>query len=377
MDALLAALDAARIAVYICVDRGGDLVPLHVNTYSAGRLGLTVEESLAMPWIETVAPHERDRLATLVARVRLNETAPPAVMEIDLLHRDGTPVPSEMTILQVETDQGRAFVCMTRDLRYVTSLEADRMAVVGALAAGIAHEINNPLTYVLLHLRSVRRELGDDAAPGTADAARRIDEAYAGAERIRAITRSVMMFAAAPVAPVDVDVGTIVQSALRLARPELESRARVVVQVFPVARVRAHEPRLGQTVLSMLLFASAGFPGDDPTLNRVVVAVEMRGGDVVFEVTDNGSELTDQDLVRALDPAYVVRKHGDALGFGLGMAKAIAVALGGRLAVAHRPGGGVVTTLALPALPEAAEGDAVGAGAGAVAGKTGAGVGVG
>jgi two-component system, NtrC family, sensor kinase len=352
LHAVLAALDDARIGVYVCVVRDGLVVPLYVNACSAGRLGYTVEESLQVPWVSTLAPYEQPRLLALLMRVRSGE-AVPAVLELDLWHKDGTPVPSEISITQLETDHGMTYVSMTRDRRYLSSLEADRMAVVGALAAGVAHEINNPLTYVLLHLRSLRRSIEEWGVGHVLDAARRVDEAYAGAERIRAITRSVMTFAAAPGAPVDVDLGAVVQSALRLARPELESRARVVCQMFPVSPVRAHEPRLGQTVLSMLLFASAGFTGDDPTLNRVVVAVEMRDDQVVFEVTDNGSDLSDAELAQALDPACVVRKTGDAPGFGLGLARAIAMAAGGRLLIAHRPGGGVIATLTLPAIAAA------------------------
>jgi len=354
IDALLAALDVARIGVYILAQRGAELVPTHANTTSAARLGYTVAEAVALSWMETIAEHERPRVLALLARVMRGEPAP-AVLEIDLLHRDGSFVASEVTITQLATDAGVMFVSMTHDRRYLSSLEADRMAVVGALAAGIAHEINNPLTYVLLHLRSLRRSIEEWGTGHVLDAARRVDEAFAGGERIRAITRSVMTFAAAPGAPVDVDLGIVVQSALRIARPELESRARLVCQMFPVAAVRANEPRLGQTVLSMLLFANAGFSGDDPTLNRIVIAVEMRDDHVVLEVTDNGSELSDDELARAIDPQYVVRQSGDAPGFGLGMARAIAMGAGGRLAIGRRTGGGVITTLSLPSIAPAVD----------------------
>jgi two-component system, NtrC family, sensor kinase len=353
LDAVLAALDHARIGVFVSVERGGELCPIASNKCSAARLGYTVEEALAVPWLETLAPYERTRVIDMFQRVLAGEVAP-RLLEIDLLHKDGHCVPSELAMTQIAVDGGHAYVTMVHDRGHVSALEADRMAVVGALAAGIAHEINNPLTYVLLHLRSLRRSIEDWGTGHVVEAARRVDEAYAGAERIRAITRSVMTFAAAPGPPIDVDLGAVVQSALRLARPELESRARVVVQMFPVAAVRADEPRLGQTVLSMLLFSSAGFPGDDPTLNRVVVAVEMRDDQVVLEVADNGRDLSPEELARAFDPAFVVRSHPDAPAFGLGVAHAIAIGAGGRLVIALRPGGGVVTTLSLPQVPATA-----------------------
>jgi two-component system NtrC family sensor kinase len=349
IETLLAALDLARIGAQISMTQDGQLQPMYANRIGASRLGYTVEELQALPWLDTVAEHEQSRVVALLSRILAGETAP-AVLAVELRHRDGHPVPSELMLTQRDIPGGHLFVAIMRDLGYLPSLEADRMAVVGALAAGIAHEINNPLTYILLHLRSLRRTIEDGAGSQMVDAARRIDEAFAGAERIRAITRSVMTFAAAPGPPVDVDLGTVVQSALRIARPELEKNARVVCQIFPVSPVRAEEARLGQTVLSMLLFASAAFSGDDPTPNRVVIALEMRADHVVLEISDNGRDLSQEDLARSLDPAYIVRCHDDTPGFGLGMARAIAMGAGGRLEVAPRPGGGVTTTLSLPAV---------------------------
>jgi PAS domain S-box-containing protein len=348
---LLVALDQFGLGVHGYQIRDGGLHRLFVTTTGATRLGYSVEELLALPTDGAIAPHDRARVNELLRRVYAGE-APISTVEVDMLHKDGGAVPTEVVTVYRDDPGGRILISLMRDIGVQASrsmLETDRLAVVGALAAGIAHEINNPLTYILLHLRSLRRSVDEWAQGHVTEAARRTDEAYAGAERIRAIVRAVMTFAASPGAQVDVDLGAVVQSALRLARPELESRARVVCQMYPVQVVRADEPRLGQAVLSMLLFASAGFRGDDPTLNRILIAVEMRAGNVVLEVADNGRGLTPTETARVFEPTFV-RTSVEGPSYGLGVARAIAIGAGGQLAVGGRPGGGVVITLTLPAV---------------------------
>ena len=346
---ILAALDRAKIAVAVTLRRGEELEWIDANEYQAQRLGYTREELMALHPLAIVAHVERPRTDEIIRRIGGGGEQPPVFMELSLLHRDGHEVPSDVSTREVPTDDGGFIaVHLVRDLghgRAPSWLESDRLSVVGALAAGIAHEINNPLTYVLLHLRSLRRALDEGGLSRDIDVARLIDEAYAGADRIRAIVRAVNSLAASPGQPMDVDLGAIVQSALRLVRPELESRARVVCQFFPVALVHGEEPRLGQVVLSMMLFATAGFQGDDPTLNRVVLAVEMRDEEATFEVSDNGRDLTPGELERV---DSVIRRVGDLPGCSLAVARSIAMTAGGRLAIARRPGGGLRTTLSLP-----------------------------
>jgi signal transduction histidine kinase len=349
LASLQAALDGARIGVVVIAERAGALERWYANQASAAMLGYTVDEIWNVPVLDTIAPADLPRALELLGRVRDGVVAP-AVLELDCLHRDGSVVRTEIGVAQSDLagdPPGHLFACvlrdLTRDRSQVSLLEADRHAVVGALAAGIAHEIANPVTHVSLQLKTLRRTVGAND-----EAIKLIDDAYAGVERIRNIVRAVMMLAAPPGSPTAVDLGAVVQAALRMVRPSLETRARVVCQAEPVPTVHADEPRLAQAVLSMLLFAGGGFASDDPALNRVVIGVEARGDHVVLVVTDNGRDLTGDEIARVFDPSFVPRDEGGSPGFGLGMARAIAVAEGGGLAVEARPGGGVVTTLSLP-----------------------------
>jgi two-component system, NtrC family, sensor kinase len=228
-------------------------------------------------------------------------------------------------------------------------LESDRHALVGALASGFAHETNNPLTSVLLNLRSLRKQvvaqMGEQAQ---GPALRCLDDITTGSERIASNVRALQTLATRSTTQA-IDVVSVVSSALRLAAPTLEPRAHVIRQIFPVPNVIGEESRIGQAVLAMLLFASSGFDAEaTATSNRIIVAVEERDGQVVVEVSDNGRDLTDDEALHAFDPFFRSPVRGSGVGVGLGVARSVATTLGGDVALAVRPGGGACVTMRLP-----------------------------
>jgi C4-dicarboxylate-specific signal transduction histidine kinase len=233
---------------------------------------------------------------------------------------------------------------------HMSLLEADRIGLVGALSTGFAHEINNPLTSMMLNLGSLRKHLAlrlpIAAQP---QATRCLDDLTIGAERIagnvRALRTLTTRSATAPV-----DLAAVVSAALRLATPTLGPRAHVIRQLFPVPRVVGEESRIGQAVLAMLLFSGSGFDADTTTsTNRITVSVGPRDGDVVVEVSDNGRDLTAEEARRAFDPFYRSSARGAGVGVGLGVARSVAAALGGEVTLVPRPGGGAVITMRLRA----------------------------
>jgi C4-dicarboxylate-specific signal transduction histidine kinase len=233
---------------------------------------------------------------------------------------------------------------------HLSLLEADRIGLVGALAAGFAHEINNPLTSVLLNLRFLRRHLASAlSATAQVQATRFLDDITIGAERIANNVRALQTLATRG-ATVPIDLAAVVSAALRLAAPTLEPRAHVIRQIFPVRKVIGEESRIGQAVLAMLLFSSSGFDAETASAaNRIIVNVEERDGDVVLEVSDNGRDLTTEETNQAFDPFYRSSARGAGVGVGLGVARSVAAALGGDVTLAPRPGGGAVITMRLPA----------------------------
>lgn len=349
--ALLDALAGVGVGVVVFLDRGQELERLYANETAAQRLGYTLEELLAVSPLAVVAPEQRATIAQLVASFRSGAPIPPT-FELVSIAKDGSHVPTELALASFRIGDDIAYVMVARNTNpspQMSLLEADRISLVGALAAGFAHEINNPLTSVLLNLRSLRKQLctnlGEAAQP---PALRCLDDVTAGAERIASNVRALQTLATRS-ATKRIDLAAVVSASLRLAAPTLDPRAHVIRQIFPVRPVSGEESRVGQAVLAMMLFSSSGFEAESTNAsNRIIVAVEERGDDVVVEVSDNGRDLTAEEARRAFDPFFRSPSRGAGVGVGLGVARSVAATLGGEVSLAPRPGGGAVITMRLP-----------------------------
>jgi two-component system, NtrC family, sensor kinase len=351
MPALLDALGYVGSGVLIVADKGGVLERWYANEPAAAILGYQLPELLALPPFEVIAPEQRTLVRQLTAAIRAGQPVP-AALEIACLHKQGHVVVIELAMGHSRlSDDAVAFVMVVREVSKVASqltlLEADRIGLVGTLAAGFAHEINNPLTSVLLNLRSLRKHLQAIDNPA---AMRCLDDITTGSERIASNVRALQTLATRS-ASQELDLAAVASSALRLAAPTLEAHAHVIRQIFPVRPVLGEESRVGQAVLAMLLFAGSGFVESASGFNRIVILVEERGADVVIEVSDNGRELAAEESRHAFDPFFRSPTRGAGMGVGLGVARSVAAALGGNVQLSSRPGGGAVITMRLPAAP--------------------------
>ena len=353
LPAVLDALTRANVGVMVFVEDEGTFEKWFANTPAIHHLGYTVDEWYAIPMFETIAASQRQVIAQVLERIA-SDGPMPAALELTLLHRDGHEVQGELAAGRVAFSGGHALVLVVRDMgrqpqAQLSLLEADRIGLVGALAAGFAHETNNPLTSVLLNVRSLRKQLVAHLTDRVqANALRCLDDITTGAERIASNVRALQTLATRS-ASQSTDLSVLVSAALRLAAPTLEPRAQVVRQIFPVGHVPGEESRIGQAVLAMLLFSSSGFTTDVASANnRITVAVEERAGSIVVEVSDNGCDLGAEEIQRAFDPFYRSSSRGAGVGVGLGIARSVATTLGGEVTLAPREGGGAVITMRLP-----------------------------
>ena len=354
LQALLDVMGYLGTGVTVLADRGNGFERLYVNDAAAALIGWTPEELEGRTVVDSIAPEQRALVLQLSASFRGGQPVPPA-LEFTAIRKDGTPMPVELALSAYKIPGGLAYVMVSRALsvhqqHHLSLLEADRIGLVGALAAGFAHEINNPLTSVLLNLRTLRKVLTSGLpAAAQPQAMRFLDDITMGAERIASNVRALQTLATRS-ASAAIDLAAVVSAALRLAAPTLEPRATVIRQIFPVRRVTGEESRIGQAVLAMLLFSSSGFdPETASATNRIIINVEQREGDVVLEVSDNGRELAPEEINQAFDPFYRSSTRGAGVGVGLGVARSVAAALGGDVTLSARPGGGAVITMRLPA----------------------------
>ncbi len=241
------------------------------------------------------------------------------------------------------------FFGMTRRLARTEAAlsHAETLAAMGLLAAGVAHEIRNPLTIIAASAARLKRKL----APGTEAAELQLlDSIPEEVERMNSILEGYLRFARdEPLAFVDCDLAGIVRrSAALLRTPFEESRValEVVAPDSPVP-LRADPQRLQQVILNLLLNAAQAMPGGG-AVTLTISASEKRA---TLAVEDRGPGFTREGLRSAFEPFYTTKEKGS--GLGLAMAKRIVEGHGGTITLANREGGGAVARVTLPAEPSA------------------------
>ncbi len=236
-------------------------------------------------------------------------------------------------------------------------MQSDRLASIGMLAAGVAHEINNPLACAKAALDFLRERLPEIAAPGDArdEALEAVVEGQDGVARVRRVVRDLATFSSMREdrrAPIDLE--PVVESAINLAANEIKPRARLVRAYASAPRVVANEARLGQVVLNLLINAAQATPEGRADENeiRVAIGADARGR-ATLEVSDSGCGLPAGAGERIFDPFFTTKPKEIGTGLGLSICRSIVASLGGEITAEARAGRGAVFRVALPPAPEA------------------------
>jgi C4-dicarboxylate-specific signal transduction histidine kinase len=220
----------------------------------------------------------------------------------------------------------------------------ERLAAIGTLAVGLAHEINNPLTYVILELANAVRLLGSAADDANRTALDELDghlhAAMEGAERIRGITSAVRTFTRpddTAVGPIDVRVP--IDAAIKMVMGEVRQRARLTTHYDDVPVVIANEGRLGQVFLNLLTNAAHAIPEGSPETNEIQVVVAAdRDGNLVVRISDTGLGIPPHLVGRVFEPFFSTKPVGQGMGLGLWISHNIVSGLGGSLTVTTESG---------------------------------------
>jgi PAS domain S-box-containing protein len=246
-----------------------------------------------------------------------------------------------------------------------TAIQNDRVMALGTLAASVAHEINNPLTYVLSHGEDVEREIGvldglvarlEGPALGDARASlRRLREGFipirSGTARIAAITRDLRTFSRPEESSLEpVDLRGVVLSVLKLVAKEIEARARLILDLKETPPVNGNEGRLVQVVLNLMMNAMQALPVDGAAKNEVVVRTGRAGGEVFVEVSDSGPGVPIENRERIFEPFFSTKEIGVGTGLGLFVCRNVVRGLSGEVTVSDRPSGGAVFRVTLPSI---------------------------
>jgi len=267
------------------------------------------------------------------------------------------------SILRDREGSPTGLVLAVRDEREVVALRqrlliSGRMAAVGQLAAGVAHEINNPMAYVAANLRLLQRHwqalarrgdaraLAEDSGVDIlAEGRELLDECLEGVRRTTEIAKDIKGFSHAGEAPrQDVDLNGLIATVVRMASIQIRGYVKIEVQRGDLPLVRCAAREIEQVLLNLILNAVDASPQG----GTVWIATHRKEGTVLAAVRDEGSGIEPEDLERIFDPFFTTKAAGDGSGLGLALSFEIARRHHGDIQVESQPGLGSRFTLRLP-----------------------------
>jgi PAS domain S-box-containing protein len=398
-DRYLELYDFAPVG-YLTLDAGGRI--RDVNLAGASLLGVDRAELPSRPFDRFVAPQDHASWAAHLALVRESETA----LGCELLLRPArrNPFPVELTSLRTApaedapagvrctlvdiTDRRRAeeererriteLRALNKQLEqaHLQLLQADKLAAIGQLAAGVAHEINNPLSYAMSNLFLVEEYLQEilGARPAGADAPRLPETRRApakpdlasvqrdltqcladtreGLDRVSRVVKDLKAFAHPDTGHwQEADLREILDGVLRIIAASLVESARIVKDYGEGAlRIRCRPMQLGQVFMNVLVNATQAMP----TSGTITVRAGRAGAEAWVEIEDNGAGIPADDLNRLFEPFFTTKPIGVGTGLGLSIAHGIVRGHGGRIEVRSTLGSGSTFRIVLPVAGDAA-----------------------
>jgi len=324
-----------------------------VNPALAELSGYDEGDLLGMPWTDVLRPGA-DRAGSGAASGEYDllcasgERLPVAVVTSDLCDRQGNPIGMVLAVRDLRE---------LKDLRTRVILSA-RLAAMGELAAGIAHEINNPIAFVRsnlsqlqTHWKTFRADLEDrirelELTPIAEEGDELIGESIEGVDRAAEIVRGMRGFSHA--GDVDRDganLNQLIEDVLYLAASQMQSSVTIERCYVELPPVRCAPQELKQVFLNLIV--NAGHAAEDGGTVRITTCVE--GDWVIVQVKDDGEGIPPEIIDRIFDPFFTTKTVGEATGLGLGIAYQIVKSHGGEITVESTPGEGACFRVLLPA----------------------------
>jgi PAS domain S-box-containing protein len=295
--------------------------------------------------------------------------------DVVLVGKQGREVPVGASAAPIVDDRGTMLgaVLVFRDLTERKKLQeklasADRLASVGTMAAGIAHEINNPMTFVVGNVGVASEEVSQlvqDLKAGMSDGCirmgaaellRRLEEidvamreASRGGDRVRQIVDDLRVFSRAEgKIRKHVDLREVLEFAIKMTSNQIKHRAVLTRDYGTLNPVEANEAHLGQVFVNLLVNAAQAIPEGKAHAHEIRVVTRMEGQHAVVEVHDTGEGMPENVRRRIFDPFFTTKPVGVGTGLGLSISHRIVVGLGGEITVASQPGTGSCFCVRLP-----------------------------
>ena len=346
--------DVARLLVdnapdgVVILQRGGIVF---MNTTAARLLGTTVEHAVGRMIAEFLPAQDAALAGARIAEVIAGKDIPP--------NEYGTIADPERVVeiksVRCQWQGAPAVIGFARDVTERKQIQrslvaADRLGALGKLAAAVAHEINNPLTYVQLALQMLELQL--QKLPEARELSPHLRDARHGVDRVAAITSGLRRFARDGMAssapddppPAAVDLVAVVTQSLKMVENDLRHKAQLEFHAADVPAVLGNASRLEQVVVNVLINAIQSIDGD-ATRDRIAVSIDRDGDEIAVTVRDTGSGVPAELRERVFEPFFTTKPVGDGMGLGLAVSRSIVAGYGGRIELAPADGGGTIVTL--------------------------------
>jgi len=345
-----------------------------------------------------------ERTTVDAIRRRLRDRGTAHLANVPMRKKDGTVFTAELRLnvytaagrklmvgvardITTQVDQQAELASSYRDLKDAQAklLHTQKLAAVGEVAAGVAHEINNPAAYVSMNLdliaeqvavverlvRSLRR-----AAQGEGGLGRILEEqsgsSFAmtvlgrlavdlrglramvednreGLERIRSVSKDLRVFSRVEQSEVaEVDINAVVRSATNLLHNEVRHRARLSLDLCQLPSVQADRGKLAQVVTNLLINAAHAIDEGQADDNEIRISTRYQQDEIVLVVEDTGTGMTDEVKGRIFDPFFTTKAHGQGTGLGLSLCADIVSKHRGEISVWSKPGEGSRFTVSIP-----------------------------
>ncbi|MEO7730190.1 MAG: ATP-binding protein, partial [Kofleriaceae bacterium] len=329
---------------------------IYLNEAAQGLLGERAEQA-GLWLLRRVQPGDRRRATELLRR----STPRASAGLVELRVGGGEDWRDfEVTHQTIELVGALAHVLIGRDVTerrrlHAKMLVADRMVSLGTLAAGIGHEINNPLACVRGNLEVISELIaGDDVATSRGSLEEAVRDALEGADRVRVIVRGLRSFNHTPQElRVEVSLDEVLEQAVRLTHNDLRHRAELVLATEDVPLVLADPGRLTQVIINLLINASHAILPGAADHNQITLRTrtDHANGHAVLEVEDHGVGMAPDVVAHAFDPFFTTKRIGEGTGLGLSICHGIITGLGGQITIDSQPGRGTTVRISLPPSP--------------------------
>jgi PAS domain S-box-containing protein len=325
---------------------------VHVNHVAVSALGYDTASDLIGRLVLDLV-HPDDWVATADRIRAVNEAGTitsPRIIHVQ--RKDGSYLDLEFVGVPIAFRGRPHALSLGRDLTERKKLEAklalsERLVAMGRLVAGIGHEINNPLSYVMGNL-----ELLQETLPPSPESDELIRDCLEGAERIRKIIAGLKSMSRGGEHRAPIDLRRVIELAIAMTHNEVRHRAQLAIDLRDTPAVMADENRLGQVFVNLLVNAAQSIAEGQAATNEIAVKTWTDAfGRACIEIRDSGCGVPAEDLGRIFDPFFTTKAVGVGTGLGLSISHNIVTEYGGMMTVSSELGHGTTFRVVLPPSP--------------------------